>query len=101
MSLKRRMKRQKKQPSVEVVERAYGEAFMLMTYRCGDCTRSERLWNSRNGVAPFYLACPHCTGWMQHVDWHLDEFAPMYQPQPGERIFYGAPDHPKIRVVTA
>ncbi len=66
------------------------EAFCLMTYRCGDCGHEERIWNSRDGVTPFCLACPKCKGHNHcHADWHNDRLAPLHSicMQPGDRYF--------------
>lgn len=80
-------------------DHAYGEAFMLMTYACQDCGYSERIWNSRNGVTPFYLACPKCAGWEKHVNWFDNDYQPEYQPMPGQRIFTGNAETPRVEVV--
>lgn len=72
----------------------HGEAFCLMTYYCGTCSRRERLWNSRDGVTPFGIHCPDCAAigeehsiGMAHVDWATDRYAPDYRPYVGQRIF--------------
>ena len=53
------------------------EAFCLMTYRCNDCGFEERIWNSRDGVTPFGLACPQCKGHNHlHADWQNDQCNP-------------------------
>lgn len=36
------------------------EAFCLMTYKCTTCGAVEKLWNSRDGVTPFFLSCAVC-----------------------------------------
>lgn len=63
------------------------EGLCHMWYRCKECKKKERLWNSRPRVTPFMIGCFECDGTMQHIDWHLDEYAPNYQPQKGDRIF--------------
>ena len=66
------------------------EAFCIMTYRCKDCGFEERIWNSRDGVTPFCIACPKCKGHNHyHVDWFMDRYAPYHSfvMQPGERYF--------------
>lgn len=82
-------------------EHQYGERFALMWYACEagrgstfpggkarkHCGYRERLWNSRNGVTPFGIRCTQCDGFMSHVDWHLDEYAPDHKPLPGSRFF--------------
>lgn len=67
----------------------HAEAFKLMNYRCEDCGRHEVLWNSRDGVTPFYIDCPGCGDGvsMRHVDWHLDRYAPLFIPSKGQRYF--------------
>lgn len=67
------------------------EAFCLMWYACEQCGARERIWNSRDGVTPFGMGCPHCGAdglrGMKHVDWNLDEYAPNHTPPPGQRIW--------------
>ena len=66
------------------------EAFCLMTYRCKDCGFEERIWNSRDGVTPFGLACPHCKGHKHyHEDWQYDQCTPFFGlfMKPGQRYF--------------
>ena len=66
------------------------EAFCLMTYRCKDCGFEERIWNSRDGVTPFSLACPHCKGHNHyHEDWQHDQCNPLFGlfMKPGQRYF--------------
>ena len=66
------------------------EAYCIMTYRCKCCGFEERIWNSRDGVTPFCIACPSC-GKPEHYheDWHNDRYAPSHQAfmKPGERTF--------------
>lgn len=85
------------------------EAFSLMLYRCelnaqtsairqavaeakGEelgpvgCGKEEWLWNSRDGVTPFGIACD-CGETMFHVDWSRDTYAPNFKPLKGQRIF--------------
>ncbi len=71
----------------------YGEAFMLMWYRCQSCRHTERIWNSRDGVTPFGCGCPSCGGVMQHMDWALDRYAPEHKLHRGQRFWRdGTPD---------
>lgn len=66
------------------------EAFCIMTYRCKDCGFEERIWNSRDGVTPFGLACPHCKGHNHyHEDWQNDPCNPLFRSfmRPGQRYF--------------
>lgn len=59
---------------------AHGEAFKLMWYACRECPARIRIWNSRDGVTPFGMCCPSCGGGgMLHVDWKLDEYAPLHK----------------------
>jgi hypothetical protein len=63
------------------------EAFCLMWYAC-KCGHRERIWNSRDGVTPFGMACPSCKEpTLQHVDWKLDEYAPNHAPAVGQRVW--------------
>ena len=62
------------------------EAMCLMWYECKSCGTNERIWNSRPRVTPFVINC-ECGGEMNHVHWHLDEFAPNHTPKKGDRIF--------------
>lgn len=66
------------------------EAFCLMTYRCKDCGFEERIWNSRDGVTPFGLACPNCKGHNHtHEDWQNDQCNPLFGlfMKSGQRYF--------------
>jgi hypothetical protein len=65
----------------------HAEAFCLMQYRCEKCGSTETLWNSRDGVTPFIVACRKCKGHMQHINWHQDKRVLDYFPEPGMRIF--------------
>lgn len=69
------------------------EAFCLMQYAC-ECGHRETIWNSRDGVTPFGIACPSCgQPSLRHVEWHLDEFAPDHRLNDGQRFFRdGTPD---------
>lgn len=65
----------------------HAEAFCLMWYAC-TCGHQERLWNSRDGVAPFSAACPSCgEPDMKHVRWRKDAYAPEHKPHQGQRIW--------------
>lgn len=99
MSIKRKFKRLQMQKKTRDVDHAYGEAFMVMEYECDTCKTVEKIWNSRNGVTPFMIGCRYCDGISKHKNWNKDIFNPSYQPQPGERIFYGSHDSPRIKVV--
>jgi len=65
----------------------HAEAFHLMTYQSEDGTETEILWNSRDGVTPFFIAGKDGKTEMKHVEWHKDLFDPRYIPKPGERVF--------------
>jgi len=74
-------------------EYRHGEAFCLMWYAC-QCGHRERIWNSRDGVTPFGLACPSCGGTsLQHVDWRADERKPDHVLARGQRYFYDGTTH--------
>ena len=64
-----------------------GDALMLMWYQCKKCKTREQIWNSRPRVTPFGTDCQKCDGGMNHVDWHLDVFAPNHVPKTGDLIF--------------
>jgi hypothetical protein len=64
----------------------HAEAFMLMKYQAED-GEVEYLWNSRDGITPFCIPSKDGKKEMRHVDWHLDQYIPMYQPKKGSRIF--------------
>jgi hypothetical protein len=87
----------------------HGEAFCLMEYVCqgkpttsadgtstrlqDGCGHRETIWNARDGVTPFAMACPKCNGDLQHIDWRGDRYAPTYQPYLGQGIWRdGTPD---------
>ena len=63
------------------------EAFALMWYGCRNCGHLERIWNSRDGVTPFGMACTSCSGTLQHIRWDQDECVPEYAPNPGQRFW--------------
>lgn len=66
----------------------HAEAFKLMAYRCDLCATSEIIWNSRDGVTPFCVACAACgMGEANHVDWALDVYAPDHRLLKGQRYF--------------
>lgn len=46
----------------------------------------EVLWNSRDGVTPFVITSKAGNP-AKHIDWHLDRYAPDYEPAVGDRIF--------------
>jgi hypothetical protein len=65
----------------------HAEAYCLMWYAC-ECGHRERIWNSRDGVTAFGMACPSCNEpKLQHVDWKLDVYAPDHVPAPGQRVW--------------
>jgi hypothetical protein len=64
-----------------------GDAYRLMTYR-DDQGNEEQVWNSRNGVVPFYLTLKGGTIGT-HVNWDQDVFDPYYIPPIGSRVFTG------------
>ena len=66
------------------------EAFCLMAYGCERCHLIETLWNSRDGVTPFFLNCARCGGSMTHVMWGRDTRAVDHRLRPGERFFRDA-----------
>ena len=71
---------------------AFNEAFMLMWYAC-ECGHRERIWNSRDGVTPFVMACPSCGENLRHVDWQSDEYAPSHQLRSRQHFWRdGTPD---------
>lgn len=60
---------------------------MLMRYE-GAGGRREWIWNSRDGITPFVVSAkddPKVE--MQHGNWHLDRYAPLYVPSVGDRVF--------------
>ena len=59
----------------------------------GGCGHEEVVWNSRDGVTPFAIACRGCGGEAHHAEWSRDVYNPEYRPRRGERIFRdGTPD---------
>jgi hypothetical protein len=71
----------------------HGEAFMLMTYRCG-CGHCEVIWNSRDGVTPFCMDCPSCgEASLRHAMWSRDRYMPEHKLHPRQRFWRdGTPD---------
>lgn len=73
------------------------EAFCLMLYACGDTHHQSMVWNSRDGVTPLAINCPHvsplkCDQEATHIDWGRDTFRPDLVPQPGMLVFVDFPD---------
>lgn len=63
------------------------EGFCLMWYAC-ECGHKERIWNSRDGVTAFGMACPSCgEPKLYHVEWGRDTYAPDHVPLAGQRIW--------------
>ncbi len=72
----------------------HAEAFCLMQYECQTCRTIETLWNSRDGVTPFIIACKTlCGGEMHHLNFGADLCVPDFYPEPGRRVFIDFPDH--------
>lgn len=63
------------------------EAFCLMLYQCINPTHVEILWNSRDGVTPFMIACRYCGQDAKHILWKSDLCVPDFKPPKGMRIF--------------
>lgn len=74
----------------------YGEAFMLMTYR-DPRGRTEKIWNSRDGITPFSILVPEQQGrdpepgekpiFMSHINFRDDVRMENLVPRVGMRIF--------------
>lgn len=69
------------------VKHIHGEAFCHMMYQCQRCRFRETVWNSRDGVTPFIIACQRCGGEAHHINWGNDRYDPTFVPTPGTRIF--------------
>lgn len=84
-------------PAIRLTTRGHrhAEAFCLMLYACRNCEHQEVIWNGRDGVTPFGMACPDCGGDMTHVNWEDDEYAPDHIPEPGQGVWIGFP--PELR----
>lgn len=68
----------------------HAEAFCVMTYCCECCGFKERIWNSRDGVTPFIIACPKCGKPNHtHVNWNDDVYNPLHSMilMKGDRYF--------------
>jgi hypothetical protein len=75
----------------------HAEAFHLMTYRCEECGFVEQIWNSRDGVTPFSIACHNCAKLAAtHINWQHDRFLPDHVPASGERLFVDMPESLKL-----
>lgn len=63
------------------------EAFCLMNYTDKN-DRILKVWNSRDGVAPYALVASDLgiEDQMLHVDWHLDLRDPLRSPQVGDLV---------------
>jgi hypothetical protein len=64
----------------------HAEAYCLMKYATRDGHTVEWLWNSRDGVTPFIIRSKDGEE-MNHVDFYLDRYLPLYKPMAGERVF--------------
>jgi hypothetical protein len=74
----------------------YGEAFMLMWYRSDDGAEEHRIWNARNGVTPLMVTFPDSRRQGKHHNWASDVYAPNWEPEPGDLVFAGPPDKPRL-----
>src|ERR1700761_2044409 len=63
------------------------EAFCMMLYRCRDCRKTLRIWNSRDGVTPFFMSCRFCGGTHMSHDLTNDIYMPNYKPQKGDYLW--------------
>jgi hypothetical protein len=63
------------------------EAFCLMKYQSEDGEEEEILWNTRDGVTPFFIGNKAGTKSMKHINWNEDVRAINHKPQPGDRVF--------------
>lgn len=78
----------------------HAEAFCLMWYKCEKCGHEMRIWNSRDGVTPFIIACPACRmGEAKHIDWGRDQPYPDFIPPQGHLVFIDFPQ--SLKRVTA
>lgn len=75
-----------KKAAIKQLAHNHAEAFHLMRYRC-KVGHDETVWNARDGVTPFIIACRTCNQEATHVEWNRDVYAPDHQPKPGDRIF--------------
>jgi len=64
--------------------RHHAEAFCLMSYQDEVNGRTERLWNSRDGVTPFVITSKWGNS-ARHVG--LDDYQPGHVPRVGDRVF--------------
>ncbi len=65
----------------------HAEAFCLMLYRCKECHRSLRIWNSRDGVTPFFMKCRFCEADKMAHDLSNDLYMPGYKPKIGDYVW--------------
>lgn len=65
----------------------HAEAFCWMEYQCEKCGYRELIYNTRDGVTPFVVACSKCGGSSSHINWNRDFCDPDHKPLPGERVF--------------
>lgn len=70
--------------------RSHVKAFCLMWYQCKECSHTEQIWNSRDGVTPFGAQCPSCGGSMWHISWHMDKYAPNHKLHFGQKFWRDA-----------
>lgn len=62
------------------------EAYCLMHYRSEDGLTEEWIWNSRDGLTPFYVVSRDGRE-LRHVEWRRDRFLPQHVPGVGSRVF--------------
>ena len=79
------------------------EAFCLMKYQSEDGEETEILWNTRDGVTPFFIGNKAGDKSMKHINWNEDVRKLDHTPQPGDRVFMDLSKedciaHTKLRV---
>lgn len=80
-------------PPGQASEYKHAEAYCLMRYKCRSCGTVETIWNARDGVTPFMVACTVCpNGMMEHIDWKSDRCEPDHCPDKGDRVFVDSTD---------
>lgn len=64
----------------------YDTAYCVMWYACS-CGHQERVWNSRDGIAPPYIICSSCGGNCGMVGNMPAEYAPNHKLHHGQKYF--------------
>lgn len=65
------------------------DAYLVLTYRCDVCGKTETIWNARDGHAPSFIPClkNNCHSVMGRSDRHLERKRKNFPLVRGSRYF--------------